>query len=71
MWNGIRFGMAVAAALAFTPAWAGDASADAAKARASATSATVKDTRTLGSSGARQHEIVGGVNDGLGWSGGK
>ena len=60
-----------AAALAFTPAWAGDASADAADARASAASATVKDTRTLGSSGARQHEIVGGVNDGLGWSGGK
>ncbi len=34
MRNGIRFGMAVAAALAFTPAWAGDASADAAEARA-------------------------------------
>lgn len=71
MRNGFRFGIALVATLAFTPAWAGDASADAADARASAASATVKDTRTLGSSGARQHEIVGGVNDGLGWSGGE
>ncbi len=71
MRNGIRFGLAVAAALAFTPAWAGDASADAADARASAASTTVKDTKPLGSYGAQDREIdVGGVNDGLGWSGG-
>jgi hypothetical protein len=65
MRTGIRFGIAAAAALAFTPAWAGDTSADAADARAGA-SAAVKDTKALDSNGAQQRESGGvGVNDAL------
>ena len=72
MRTGIRFGIAAAAVLAFTPAWAGDTSLDAADARDSGVRATVKDPKPLDSNGAQQRERSGiGVNDALAGVGGK
>ena len=45
MRTGIRFGIAAVAVLAFTPAWAGDTSPDAAVARESGVRATVQDPK--------------------------